>query len=32
MIKVLTKHNKADYVKAELLKYYIAIGYVVAVL
>jgi len=32
MVKVLNKYNKVDYVKMELLKYFIAVGYVVAVL
>jgi len=32
MVKVLNKYNKVDYVKMELLKYFIAAGYVVAVL
>ena len=32
MLRVLTKDNKVDYIKAEMLKYFISIGYVVAVL
>ena len=31
MIKVITKYNKVDYVKKDMLAYYVSTGYVVAI-
>ena len=32
MVRILNKYNRIDYVKVELLQYFITIGYVIAVL